>query len=120
MVVVYINDILISGHTVEEHLENLEKVLQRLQQYGLRLKREKCFFMQTSVEYLGYIINAEGLHATPAKIEAIANAPQPRNVQELRSFLGLVNYYGKFIQNMSTVAHPLNNLLRHSTSWNWS
>ena len=120
MVVVYIDDILISGHTDEEHLENLEKVLQRLQQYGLRLKHEKCFFLQSSVEYLGYIIDAKGLHATPKKIEAIVNAPQPGNVQELRSFLGLVNYYGKFIQNMSTPAHPLNNLLRHSTPWNWS
>ena len=97
MVVVYIDDILITGRTDEEHLENMEKVLQRLQQYRLRLKKEKCFFLQPSVEYLGYIIDAEGLHATPQKIEAIVNAPQPRNVQELRSFLGLVNYYGKFI-----------------------
>ena len=103
MVVVYIDNILISGRTDEEHLENLEKVLQRLQQYRVRLKQEKCFFMQTSVEYLGYIIDAEGLHATPAKMKAIVNATQPRNVQELRSFLGLVNYYGKFIQNMSTL-----------------
>ena len=62
--------------------------------------------MQTSVEYHDYIIDAKALHATPAKIEAI-----------LRSF---VNYYGKFIQNMSTLVHPLNNLLQHSTSWNWS
>ena len=60
MVMVYIDNILISGHTDKEHLENL-KVLQRLQQYGLRLKREKYFFLQSSVEYLGYIIDAEGL-----------------------------------------------------------
>ena len=118
MVMVYIDDILISGRTDKEHLENLEKVLQRLQQYGLRLKREKCFFLQSSVEYLGYIIDAEELHATPEKIDAIVNAPQPENIQELRSFLGLVNYYGEFIQNLSTLAHPLNNLLRHSTPWN--
>ena len=76
--------------------------------------------MQTSIKYLGFSINAKGLHATPAKIEAIVNAPHPRNVQKLRSFLGLVNYYRKFIQNMLTLAHPLNNLLQHSTSWNWS
>ena len=120
MVVVYIDDILITGRTNEEHLANLEKVLQRLQQYGLRLKQEKCSFLQPSVEYLGYIIDAEGLHATPDKVNAIVNAPQPENVQELRSFLGLVNYYGKFIRNLSTLAQPLNNLLRHSTKWNWS
>ena len=120
MVVVYIDDILITGRTDEEHLENLEKVLARLQRYGLRLKKEKCFLLQPSVEYLGYVIDAEGLHATPAKVSAIVGAPEPKNVQELRSFLGLVNYYGKFIRNMSTIAHPLNNLLKHSTSWKWT
>ena len=95
-------------------------MLARLQQYGLRLKKDKCFLFQSSVEYLGYIIDAEGLHATPEKVKAIFSAPEPRNVQELRSFLGLVNYYGKFIQNMSTIAHPLNNLLKHSTPWRWT
>ena len=121
MVVVYIDDILITRRTDEEHLENLENVLTRLQRYGLRLKKEKCFLLQPSVEYLGYVIDAEGLHAaTPAKVSAIVSAPEPKNVQELRSFLGLVNYYGKFIRNMSTIAHPLNNLLKHSTSWKWT
>ena len=120
MVVVHIDDILITGRTDEEHLENLEKILARLQQYGLRLKKDKCFLLQPSVEYLGYVIDAEGLHATPEKVSAIVSAPAPRNVQELRSFLGLVNYYRKFIRNMSTIAHPLNNLLKHSTSWKWT
>ena len=83
MVVVYIDDILITGRTDEEHLDNLEKVLARLQQYGLRLKKEKCFLLQPSVKYLGYIIDAEGLHATPEKVNAIVSAPEPRNVQEL-------------------------------------
>ena len=75
MVVVYIDNILVTGRSDEEQLENLEKVLARLQQYGLRLKREKCSFLQPSVEYLGYIIDAEGLHATPQKIEATVSAP---------------------------------------------
>ena len=79
---VYIDDILISSHTDEKHLENLEKVLQHLQQYGLQLKREKCFFLQSSVEYLGYIID-EGLHATPEMIDAIVDVPPPENVQKL-------------------------------------
>ena len=101
-------------------MENLGCVLVRLQQYGLRLKREKCMFLQTSVEYLGYLIDAEGLHATPQKIEAIVSAPMPQNVQELRSFLGLVNYYGKFIRNMSFITQPLNHLLGKSIPWKWT
>ena len=96
-VTVYIDDILVTGRSDKEHLDALEKVLHRLSEYGLRLKRDKCSFMQSSVEYLGYIVDKDGLHATPSKVEAIVNAPAPEEVQELRSFLGLVNYYGKFI-----------------------
>ena len=92
-VVVYIDDILVTGNSDEEHLENLESVFKRLSEYGLRLKKEKCLLMQPSVEYLGYIIDSEVLHATPKKVEAILQAPRPRNVPELRSFLGLVTYY---------------------------
>ena len=110
-VTVYIDDILITGRNDKLHLEALEKVLDRLHEYGLRLKKDKCLFMQPSVEYLGYVVDKEGLHATPAKVEAITKAPEPRNVHELRSFLGLVNYYGKFIRHLSTLIQPLNHLL---------
>ena len=78
-VVVYIDDIFITGNSDEEHLENLEGVFKQLSEYGLRLKKEKCLLMQPSVEYLGYIIDLEGLHATPKKVEAILQAPIPRN-----------------------------------------
>ena len=93
-VICYIDDILVTGATPEEHLKNLEAVLKRLQEHGIRLKLEKCKFMQASVEYLGYRIDAEGLHATDEKLQAITAAPVPRDLQELRSFLGLLNYYG--------------------------
>ena len=72
MVVVYIDDILVTGRSDEEHLENLEKVLARLQQYGLRLKREKCSFLQPSVEYLGYIIDAEGFMPHHRKLKPLS------------------------------------------------
>ena len=78
------------------------------------------FLLEPSVEYLGYIVDKEGLHATPSKVEAITQAPEPRNLQELRSFLGLVNYYGKFIQNMSTITQPLNRLLCKGVPWKWT
>ena len=119
-VVVYIDDILVSGATDAEHLENLGQVLTRLEEHGLRLKQEKYSFMQPSVKYLGYLIDAKGIHTTPEKVAAIINAPEPKNTTELRSFLGLVNYYGKFIKNLSSIAHPLNRLLCKNTKWKWS
>ena len=119
-VVAYIDDILATGRHDEKQLRILEQVLAHLQEYGLRLKKEKCSFMKSSVEYLGHIVDKDGLRATPAKVKAITNAPEPRNVHELRSFLGLVNYYGKFIHHLSTVTQPLNQLLCKGILWKWT
>ena len=104
----YLDDILITGATQIEHLSNLEQVLQRLLKYGVRAKKAKCAFLEDSVEYLGHRIDAQGLHTTAKKVEAITEAPQPRNVAELRLFLGLLHYYGKFIPNLSSMLTPLN------------
>ena len=117
MVVCYIDDLLVTGRNEEEHLQNLEKVFQRLHDHGLWLKRTKCQFMKPSVEYLGYVIDADGLHTAPNKVAAIANAP---GLQKLRSFLGLVNYYGKFVPDLATIAHPLNRLLGQKVKWHWT
>jgi len=76
--------------------------------------------MSTSVEYLGYKIDATGLHTTQKKIEAIQQAPNPENIQQLRSFLGLVHHYGKFIPNLATITERLNQLLHKDTPWAWS
>ena len=119
-VLCYLDDILITGANREEHLRNLEKVLSRLQEYGVRVNANKCVFLQSSVEYLGHTIDAEGLHTSPKKVQAIQEAPTPHNQQELRSFLGLLHYYGKFIPNLATMLHPLNELLKKGISWRWS
>lgn len=118
-VVVYLDDILITGPTDEEHVRNLAQVLGRLDQHGLRVKRSKCQFLQPQVDYLGYRIDKEGLHTMHTKVAAIVEAPTPKNVHELRAFLGLINYYGKFIPQLSTVAHPLNRLLGKNVLWKW-
>ena len=76
--------------------------------------------MRTSVTYLGHRIDAEGLHATEDKIKAITEAPAPKNINELRSFLDLLNYYGRFIRNLSTLIHLLNKLLRREAPWKWT
>ena len=119
-VIYYIDDILVTGANDAEHLKNLEAVLKRLRQYGIHLKRPKCNFLRPCVEYLGHLIDSQGLRATKSKVEAIVNAPIPQNVQQLRSFLGLLNYYGKFIPNLASIIHPLNALLRNDCKWKWS
>ena len=99
-VICYIDDILVSGKDHSHHLKNLEEVLKRLSEEGITVKRSKCTFQSSQVEYLGHIIDSKGLHSSNKKLEAILKAPIPRNVQQLRSLLGLVNYYRKFIPNM--------------------
>ena len=116
----YIDDILVTGSTDEQHLQRLTEVFKRLKDAGLKLKQEKCAFFQKSVEYLGHRIDAEGLHPLPSKLEAIIKAPQPQNVQQLRSFLGLINYYSKFVANLASLLHPLNQLLQHNVKWKWT
>ena len=119
-VICYIDDILVTGSNEEDHLRNLGEVFKRLSDHGFKLKKGKCQFLANSVEYLGHQIDHEGIRAVPSKVDAITNAPPPTNVQELRSFLGLLNYYGKFIKNLSSILHPLNALLQASQKWNWS
>ena len=118
-VAVYIDDILITGVSEEEHLQTLDKVLSRLEAEGMRLKRDKCAFMLSRVEYLGHVITAEGLHPAEDKIRAILKAPAPHNVAQLRSFIGLVNYYGKFLHQLSTMLAPLYTLLQKNMKWFW-
>ena len=115
----YLDDILVTGNSAETHLKSLTEVLQRLRQHGLKVRPSKCAFMQESVEYLGHKIDSRGVHTTTSKVDAIQEAPVSRNTQQLRSFLGLLHYYSKFIPNLSRLLHPLNRLLQASTEWKW-
>ena len=105
-VCVYIDDILVTGAPEQEHLQTLDEVFMRLGEAGLKLKRSKYFFLQESVDYLGHNISAEGLRPTQEKVHALTKA-SPRNVSQLWSFVGLVNYYGKFLPNLSSTLAPL-------------
>ena len=116
---IYMDDILVTGKSTEEHLKNLESVLSKLEAAGLRLKRFKCFFMHSKIEYLRHIIDADGLHPTKKKVRDIKEAPRPQNITELKSFLGIINYYSKFLPNMSTGLAPLYQLLRKNCRWYW-
>ena len=116
----YLDDILVTGSNETEHLKTLEEVLQRLHSYGIKVRLDKCKFMQKSVEYLGHKVDADGLHPTTAKIKAVVEAPTPKNLSELKSYLGLLNYYGRFLPNLSTMIHPLNQLQSKGQKWVWS
>ena len=118
-VCVYLDDILITGATEAEHLNNLNDVLSRLEQAGMRLKKNKCAFLLPQVDYLGHRISHSGLHPTKEKVRAIVEAPVPQNVSQLKSFLGMLNYYSKFLSNLSTVLAPLYNLLQKNAAWQW-
>ncbi|KAL4009386.1 hypothetical protein ACER0C_003238 [Sarotherodon galilaeus] len=116
---VYLDDILVTGVDGVSHLQNLDEVLTRLEEAGLRLKRCKCAFVQEKVEYLGHIVDAQGLHPVEKKVKAIMDAPTPTNVTESKAYLGLLNDYNKFLPNPATLLAPLHEPLRHEVRWTW-
>ena len=115
----YIDDILITGCTRAEHIENLWMVLCRLREYGLKLKYSKCEFFAKDLEFLGHRISPEGVRPTAERIAGIRDAPTPTNKQELQSFLGMLTYNAKFLPNVSHTLYPLNQLLQQNVSWAW-
>lgn len=119
-VLVFLDDILITGVDKDQHLLRLNQVLGRLHDAGLVLQKQKCYFFQKSVSYLGFVIDKNGLHKSPEKIQAIVDAVPPKNVSQLKSFLGIVNYYRLFIPNASMVLSPLYDLLQKGKKWEWT
>ncbi|XP_050544270.1 uncharacterized protein K02A2.6-like [Daktulosphaira vitifoliae] len=119
-VTIFQDDISISGKTRTEHNKRLESVLSKLLDAGLKVKIEKCKFLKTSIEYLGHIIDSRGIHSTDKHIETIKNVPVPTNLTELKSFLGMVTYYLKFIPKSAELLEPLYALTRQEQIFNWS
>ncbi|XP_061717584.1 uncharacterized protein K02A2.6-like [Cydia pomonella] len=117
---VFLDDIIITGSSTQAHVDNLYKVFERLQAYGLRIRKDKCAFFEESINYLGHVISREGVHTCPDKVRAIVNTPAPSTVSEVRAFVGMIMYYGKFIKNVSTLLTPLYNLLKTGTKFVWS
>ena len=113
MVVAYLDDTLVAGKTEQEHLTNLAQVRECLDSAGMKLKKEKCTFCLPQVEYLGHIISEEGLCIAASKIKAIKEAPKSSSLSKFKSFLGLVNYYAKFLPESATIFAPLSKLLRN-------
>ena len=116
----YLDDILIAAPTEQEHNMILEKVINRLQESGIHLREEKCEISKKQVEYLGHMIDATGIHPMEDKVRAIHEAPIPQNITQLRAFVGLLNYYGKFIPQVATHVAPLYKLLEKDNKWAWT
>ena len=117
-VAVYMDDNLVSGTTASEHLQNLRALLHRLESKSHRCRLEKCVFAQPSVEYLGHILLSQGIAKGP-KVNDVMQMPAPENVSGLRSFLGSVQFYSKFLPNLATLTEPLHRLTKKDTTWIW-
>ena len=109
--IVYLDDIIIFSDTKEEHLKRLEAVFPKLCAAGLKLKPSKCFFFKEEIEYLGHVVSGKGISINPKKIEAVSKWPTPRTVYDVRSFLGFVGYYRRFIKNFSSITKPMREVI---------
>lgn len=116
---VIMDDILIHGVDSADHDEKLNKALAKIKSSGLKLNRNKCLFSQSKLQFMGHIVGKDGVDPDPDKIQAILDLKPPTNVTETRRLLGMVNYLGRFLPNLSTVTQPLNELLRNDRAWTW-
>ena len=118
-VLCHMDDILVYGKDDQEHDNRLKAVLERIKEVGITLNPIKCEFARTTLTFLGHVIDHEGISPDPAKISAIKDMPPPKNVAELRRFLGMVNQLGKFSPNISNISAPLRRLLSNKQAWLW-
>lgn len=116
----YLDDVLITSETFEQHLSDLHEVFNRLQAAGLKLGPKKCHFAQKSCLFLGHLISKDGIQPPPDRITAVQEYPSPRSVRELRRALGLLNWFKKFIPNFSAEIEPLTKLLRKNAKFRWT
>ena len=109
--IVYLDDIIIFSDTKEEHLKRLEAVFQKLAAAGLKLKPSKCFLFREEIEYLGHVVSGKGISTNPKKVEAVTKWPTPKTVYDVRSFLGFVGYYKRFIKDFSKISKPIREVI---------
>ncbi|XP_061715536.1 uncharacterized protein K02A2.6-like [Cydia pomonella] len=117
---VYFDDVAIAGEDVKEHLRTLGVIFERLQKAGLKVNLQKCSFLQNQIEYLGHSIDKNGIRPTKQKLDAISKAATPTNAKELRSFLGLVNFYERFIPHLHGICADLHELTGNRQPWRWT
>lgn len=118
-VIAYLDNIYVTGRNTEEHIDRLERVCERLKECNLRLNKDKSEFMKDRIEVLGFVINKNGLHKAKSKVRAMVEAPKPTNTKEVASFLGLVNFYARFLKDRACKLQPLYDCANSKTfEWN--
>ena len=113
------DDIIVHGQKTEKHDKRLEEAMERIQNRGLTLNKEKCKFHMSELEFMGHLLSAQGIGPSQAKVEAVTEARQPESAAEVRSFLGLVNFCARFIPDLATVSEPLRRLTRKDVHFSW-
>ena len=108
--IVYLDDILIFSSNIPEHYKRIKNVFKRIKESGLKISPSKCHFMRQEIKFLGHVINQNGIHTESTKIEAIKNFERPKCIKKLRSFLGITNYYRRFIKNYTDFSKILESL----------
>jgi len=119
-VLVYLDDILIFSKSEKEHQEHLLKVLEILRKEKLYAKLSKCEFFKHQVDFLGHVVSDEGIKVDDTKTEVIRNWPVPKNLTEMRSFLGLANFYQRYVKNCAKIAVPLTELEKKNVTFSWN
>lgn len=117
---VYIDDIIVTSDTLENHVKTLKEVFRRLSLHNLKLEPKKCFFLRREVIYLGQLITEDGLKPDPIKIKCVQDFPTPTSQKEVKSFLGLAGYYRRFIPDFSKIAYPIVKLLKKNAPFDWT
>jgi len=118
-VVIYLDDILIYSDNMDDHKKHVKEVLRRLRENQLYASPTKCVFHQNRIEFLGFVLGADGLRMDESKIQTIQEWPTPRRVKDVQSFLGFANFYRRFINNYAKVTSPLTRLTRKNEPWTW-
>lgn len=117
---VYLDDLIVFGNSLQNHNQNLVKILNRLRQVNLKLNPSKCTFMKKDILYLGHVISSNGISPDINKVSVVQNFPTPQNADECKRFVAMANYYRKFINNFAQIAYPLNRLSRKSVEFKWT
>ena len=116
----YLDDVIVFGSTIDETMNRMIVVLDRLRSANLKLKAKKCLLFATRVKYLGHVISEEGVSTDPEKVRDIVNWHTPKTIKQTRSFLGMVNYYSRFVPKLAEIAHPLHQVTKKNAKFNWT
>ena len=117
---VYLDDIIVTGSTFSAHLDNLSKVFHRIREAGLKLQPSKCAFCKPEVSFLGHIVSPKGITTDPSKTDKVASWPTPTSKRDVQQFLGLANYYHRFIKDFASIARPLHRLTEKTATFKWT